>query len=307
LIVTVAAGPYAHLADLAHASAADGLELRHEVHEPGEIFRRMLREGAWDVAEMSLATSYILADRGDARFVGLPVFPSRTFRHSSLYVPAESPVRSAADLAGGRVGVLRYAMTTAVWIRELLAGQYGIPASGLRWFVGEDSPHPPSIAPTIVEGSAVLERMAVAGELDCLISGRTPAGFASGRLRRLFPRFGEEERAYYAATRVFPIMHTLVARRSLVEQHPGLVGGLMRRFRAAKHSVDEGLANFDISSYPVPWLPALVDEARRAFGGELWPYGIEPNRVTLNAFARALAAEGLTSRVLAPEEVFADG
>jgi 4,5-dihydroxyphthalate decarboxylase len=305
-MVTVAAGAYAHLAALEAGNGADTLELRHEVLEPGQIFPRMLRDAAWDVAEMSLATAYILADRGDRRFVALPVFPSRAFRHSALYVPAASAVRSAADLRGGRIGVLRYAMTTAVWVRALFADQYGVPAQGLQWVVGEDSPHPAGVTPRIVCGVPALEGMAAAGELDCLISGRTPASFDDGRLRRLFPDFGAEEKAYYSRTRVFPIMHVMVAARALLEREPGIARALVRRFEAAKRVAEEGFLNFDVSTYPLPWLAAYVADARRQVGGELWPYGIEANRATLVAFGSALAAEGLTGRACAPEEVFAD-
>lgn len=307
MILTLAAGAYAHLAAIAAGNGADGLEIRYESLEPGRIFPRMQREAAWDVAEMSLATAYIMADRGDRRFAALPVFPSRAFRHSALYVPANSALRTASGLRGGRVGVLRYAMTTAVWVRAMLADQYGVPAATLQWVVGEDSPHPASVTPRIVDGSAALERMAVAGELDCLVSGRAPAAFAQGRLRRLFADFGAEEKAYYSRTRVFPIMHVMVAKRGLLEREPQVLPALMQRFEAAKRVAEEGLLNFDVSTYPLPWLAAYVEDARRQIGGELWPYGLEPNRTTLAAFGKALAAEGLTSRALEPGEVFDHG
>lgn len=308
MIVTLAAGDYAHLAALgAGERNADGLEVRHEVLEPGKVFPRMLGDAPpWDAAEMSLATAYILADNGDRRFVVLPVFPSRAFRHSALYVPAGSLLRTAADLRGARVGVLRYAMTTAVWVRAILAQQYGVPAESLKWLVGEDSHHPESVAPQIAGSAAALEKMAAAGEIDCLISGRTPAAFAAGRLRRLFPDFGAEEKAYFARTRVFPIMHTIVVKRALIERAPEAAALLMKRFESAKAAAEEGLANFDVSTYPLPWLAAYVEDAHRQMGAQLWPYGIEANRPTLAAFGAALAAEGLTRRAWAPEEIFRD-
>jgi 4,5-dihydroxyphthalate decarboxylase len=305
LIVTVAAGRYAHLSGLASGAFDDGLEVRYEAMEPGHVFPRMLRDEAWDAAEMSLATAYILADKGDRRFVGLPVFPSRTFRHSALYVATGSRLESASGLRGARIGVLRYAMTTAVWVRDLLAGQYGVPAASLQWLVGEESPHPESVAPRVVDGGmAALEKMAVAGEIDCLLSGRAPAAFAEGGLRRLFPDFGAEEKAYYARTQVFPIMHTIVVRRALAERAPDAIRALRARFEAAKSVAEKGLADFDVSTYPLPWLPAYVEDARKHMGASLWPYGIEPNRPTLEAFGAALAAEGLTRRAWAPEELF---
>ena len=305
MIVTVAAGGYAHLAGLAR-DAKDGLDVRYEAIEPGQVFARMLRDAAWDAAEMSLATAYILADKGDRRFIVLPVFPSRAFRHSALYVPADSPLKSASDLRGARVGVLRYAMTTAVWVRAMLAGHYGVPAGSLQWLVGEDSHHPDSVSPRIVGSAAELEKMAVAGDVDCLLSGRTPAAFAEGRLRRLFPDFGAEEQAYFKRTRIFPIMHTIVVARALVERAPDAIRLLMARFESAKAIAEEGLLNFDVSTYPLPWLAAYVEDARRRMGDHLWPYGVQANRPTLEAFGTALAAEGLTRRAWAPEEIFRD-
>lgn len=305
MIVSVAAGGYAHLATLGK-DAGDGLEVRYEAIEPGKVFPRMLRDAPWDAAEMSLATAYILTDKGDRRFVVLPVFPSRAFRHSALYVPTASPLKTVADLRDTRVGVLRYAMTTAVWLRSMFANQYDVPAESMHWLVGEDSHHPASVSPKIVGSAAALEAMAKAGELDCLISGRTPAAFEQGHLRRLFPAFGTEEKAYYARTGVFPIMHTIVVTRAFAERSPDALRLLMARFESAKASAEEGLHNFDVSTYPLPWLAAYVEDARSQMKGDLWPYGIEANRPTLEAFGTALAAEGLTGRVLSPEEVFHD-
>jgi 4,5-dihydroxyphthalate decarboxylase len=305
LIVTVAAGPYAHLRELADGRGVDGIEVRREVLEPGRIFPRMLREGAWDVAEMSLATAYILAGEGDGRFVPLPVFPSRTFRHSSLYVAADSRLSGAAGLRGARIGVLRYAMTTAVWVREMLSRQYSVPLESLRWVVGESSPHPASVSVEVVGGAGALEAMAVSGQIDCLVSGRTPAAVRTGRLRRLIPDFLAEEKAYFNATGAFPIMHVMVAKRELLEARADVARRLLSRFEEAKKHAEEGLANFDLSIYPLPWMPAYVEDARRAMPAGLWPYGIEPNRSTLTAFANALAAQALVGRFLPPEEVFA--
>jgi 4,5-dihydroxyphthalate decarboxylase len=176
----------------------------------------------------------------------------------------------------------------------------------MRWLVGEDSHHPATVSPEIVGSAAALEERAVAGELDCLISGRTPMAYSEGRLRRLFPDFGAEEKAWYARTRVFPIMHTIVVTRALAERSPDALSLLMGRFELAKAEAEEGLQNFDVSTYPLPWLSAYVEDARLQMKGGLWPYGIEANRPTLEAFGAALAAEGLTSRVWSPEEVFRD-
>lgn len=303
--VRVAAARYSHLAALAGDTDGTGdLAILREVLEPGQIFRRMLEEEAFDVAEMSLATVFMLADRGDPRFVALPVFPSRCFRHSALYVPAGSRVRDPHELAGGRVGVLRYAMTTGVWVRALLAEEHGVTPESVEWWVGEPSTLPDGIRAGAVDGPEALEALAVAGELDCLITGKPPGAFRQGRLRRLFAEPWRAERDYYRRTGVFPIMHAVVATRALADRWPGALDALRRRFDAAKEVALAELLGTDLSLHPLPWLTASVEEALSLMGPDPWPYGVAPNRGTLMAFGRHMAAQGLTARPWRPEDVF---
>jgi len=263
----------------------------------------MHRDEAWDVGEMSLATLYMLADKGDVRFVPIPVFPSREFRHASLYVRADGAILKPMDLCGRTVGVLRYAMTTAVWVRGFLAVQYGVPRAQLHWVVGDDSVHPQSIVMRRVDGAEALEQMAIKGEIDCLISSRTPKAYLEGKLRRLFSDFGAEEKAFFARNGAFPIMHAMAVRRTVVEQQADAISALLRRFESAKHFAEQWLHDFDVSVYPVPWLAAHVEDAIRRMG-DLWPYGLDKNRATLTVFGQFMADDELTRGVLLPEQVF---
>lgn len=306
LTVRVAAGDYLHTAALRGGGAAgDGLRIAYEVAPPGTVFRRMLEEEAWDVAEMSLATIYMLADRADRRFVALPLFLSRVFRHSAVYVSSPA-IRTPADLAGRDVGVLRYGMTMAVWVRAFLAEDHGVRPQAMRWWTGERQAILPPGLPIAgaLDGAEGLERAAVEGRLQCLLSAHVPRAFREGRLRRLFPDFEARERDYHARTGIFPIMHAVVARRRLLEEHPGAAAGLVARFDAARRRAEQAVLETAVSACPVPWLASFAEAARVAMGGELWPYGVRGSEVTLRAFGRAMAAQGLTGRVLEPADVF---
>ncbi len=302
LTLTVAAGDYLHTLALRDGEERDGLRLRYVAVPPSVAFRRMLDEEAWDVAEMSLATTYMLADRGDRRFVALPVFLSRVFRHSAIYVaPA---IERPEDLRGRDAGVLRYAMTMAVWVRALLA-EHGVTAPDMRWWLGEATPYPADLPVGAVGGGVeALERLAEAGTIQALLSAHVPRAFRSGGWRRLFPDFAAREREYHARTGIVPIMHVAVVRRRLVDEHAGLVGRLLARFEEARDRAERALLDTAVSVCPLPWLSTFAEETRARLGGELWPYGVAANAATLGAFGRAMAEQRLTRRALDAAEVF---
>lgn len=306
--LTIATGDYAHaraLAPLGRLQAGgQSVALRHVVDSPVAIFRRALAEDLpYDVAEMSLATAHVLADRGDARFVALPVFPSRMFRHSAFYVGGR--IERPEQLRGGRIGVIRYGMTAAVWARALLQEAHGLAPRDLQWWIGE----PQFFAPRGVElheaeGRAGLERMLLAGELDCLFSVDEPAAFHEGRIRRLFPHFAAAEREHYRRTGIFPIMHTLLVKRALAEAHPELPAALLTACEAAKRAAQAWIVDTDHSSLPIPFQHGWAGEMRALFGADPWPYGLAANRPVLERFAALMHEQGLTERRLRPEDVF---
>ncbi|MCZ6844246.1 MAG: ABC transporter substrate-binding protein, partial [SAR324 cluster bacterium] len=268
--LTFALGDYAHTRTLISGATLqiDGhaVNLRRVTDTPAGIFSRAREEPPpFDVTEMSLATTYVLTDRRDARFLALPVFPSRMFRHAAFYV-RDTNLRPE-QLRGKRLGVVRYGMTAAVWARALLAESYGIAPADVTWWIGEEQFFQPAgITLNPAGGKAALEAMLLAGDLDCLLSVDEPPAFRKGQLHRLFPEFGAEERAQFQRTGLYPIMHCVLVRRTLTESEPWLPGFLQKAFEAAKAEALHWLLDMDASSLPLPFQHTWANEVRELLG-----------------------------------------
>lgn len=282
-----------------------------------ETFFRMLRFGEFDIAELSLSSYVLTLDRGSP-FVAIPVFPSRAFRHSAIYVRADSPLTDPSELAGGTVGVPEYQITAAVWIRGILAEHHGVGVAEVRYRTGGlDAPGrveklalslPPDIEVTPIGPGETLSRLLLDGELDAVYSARNPGPFNTpdgGGIRRLFPDPEAVERAYLARTGIFPIMHTLVIRREVYQRNRWLARELVKACERAKRVGLAGLNETASLRYALPWLWAEVERTRRAMGEDWWPYGLEPNRPALETFLRYSHEQGLAARRYDPEELFA--
>ncbi len=216
-----------------------------------------------------------------------------------------APVADPATLKGGRMGVIRYGMTAAVWARALLQDAYGIAPADLAWWIGEPQFFQPAgIELNVAEGQAALEAMLLGGELDCLFSVHEPRAFREGRLHRLFPDFGAAERAEFQRAGLYPIMHTILVKRALVEAHPALPAALLDAFQRAKQQALDWVGDTDASSLPLPFQHAWVADVRGLLGTDPWPYGIAANRAVLECFAAHMQAQGLTARTVQPEALF---
>jgi 4,5-dihydroxyphthalate decarboxylase len=282
-----------------------------------ETFFRMLRRREFDVAEMSLSSYVLSLQRRDAPFVAIPVFPSRVFRHSGIFVSAKSGITRPEQLARRRVGVPEYQMTAAVWIRGLLADEFGVAPSSPRYLTGgleqtgrgEKLPLrlPARFRVRSIGPKQTLAAMLAAGEIDALHSPRVPSTLAAqpGSVRRLFRDYAAAERDYYRRTRLFPIMHTVVIRRALYERFPWIAGSLAKAFAAAQRKTYADLTETAALKAMLPWLVAHVEQARREMGPDWWSYGLEPNRHVLDTFLRYHREQGLSRRRLAPEALFA--
>jgi 4,5-dihydroxyphthalate decarboxylase len=266
---------------------------------------------------MSLS-SYVLSQFApDPPFVAIPVFPSRFFRHSCIYVHAAAGITGPADLRGRTVGTPEYQMTAPVWIRGMLAEDHGIPVAAVRYVTGgleEPGRHekialslPPEISVAPIGPGQTLSAMLAAGEIDALYTARTPSSFGDGRgrVRRLFEDFAAVERDYYRRTRLFPIMHTVVIRRDVYERHRWIAQGLASAFGAAQRLAYGELARTAALHVMLPWLPAHLQETRAEMGDDFWPYGVPRNRDVLATFLRYSHEQGLAPRLLAPEDLFA--
>ena len=322
LRLTLAIGEYDHVRDLCTGRVrADGVTVT-PLHLPTEeIFHRFLRYREWEMSEVSLAKYAALRSQGDDSLVAIPVFPSRVFRHSSIYVRRDGPVRVPADLAGRRVGVPEWAQTASVYTRGLLADTYGVDLRGIAWTQAgvNEAGRAEKVRLALPEGihvqprpDASLDGLLRAGELDAVLTAHPPASFEAGSFEagspevvRLFADPAAEERAYYQATGIFPIMHVVVLRAAVLDRFPWVAMNLFAAFEAAKARSQARLAEYTASRVPLPWVQPAVAAAQALMGPDPFPYGAAPNQVTLDAFLGWAHAQGVTHRRMAPEELFA--
>lgn len=297
--------------------AIEGVDLEYvAIDEPRQIFDRMGRGDGFDMAEMSISEYICRHDAGQNPFVALPVFLSRVFRHSMITVNRKT-VRGPADLAGKRIGVPLYTMTAAVFQRGLLEHDCGVDLSGVHWVQGAtneatshgDPTAMPLLAPVDIEinhSGRSLSDLIGAGELEAVIGTSLPRSMQTNPdVVRLFPNFRQVEQDYYRRTHIFPIMHTLVIQRSVYERDPSLGPRIYAAFEAAKKIARWRLLRNQTLSYMLPWLIDDAEEIERVFGGDPWPYGIEPNRPTLEALLDYLHEQHMIARKPALEDLFA--
>jgi 4,5-dihydroxyphthalate decarboxylase len=295
----------------------DGIELNYLNLPVEETFFRMLRHREFDAAELSLSSYTVSLFKEDRPFLAIPVFPSRFFRHSCIYVNRDSGIREPKDLAGKRVGVPEYQMTAAVWIRGILSDEYGVPVTSVSYFTGgEEEPGrpeklalslPPEIRVQPIEETQTLSRMLEAGEIDALYTARAPStyGDGRGRVRRLFENYSAVERDYYQRTRIFPIMHTVAIRRDVYERHPWVAQCLYKAFLESQREVYRALEDTAALKFMLPWLHEHVAQTQQAMGKEFWPYGLALNEGVLTTFLRYHYEQGLSRRQLEPRDLFA--
>jgi 4,5-dihydroxyphthalate decarboxylase len=311
LNLTIACGDYDRTRALLDGTVTpEGVRLNYLPLVPGETFWRMLNNGEFHASEMSLSSYTILRSQGDTRFIAIPVFPSRIFRHSALYISARSGIRSPEDLKGKRIGVGDYEMTAAVWVRAFLEHDHGVRPEEMRWISGRSirgGERSDNVELESLQSGQSLEEGLETGEIDALISVMLPRPFLarSPSVRRMFPNFRDVEVDYYRRTGIFPIMHTIAIRTELLEENPWLAVSLYKAFVQAKELNYKRLYNTDALPASLPWLIHELEAARELFGENLWDYSIEGSRPTLDAFVGYMHEQGLTNRRMAVEELFA--
>jgi 4,5-dihydroxyphthalate decarboxylase len=294
----------------------EGIDLIYLNQPVEETFFRMMRFGEFDCSEMSLSSYVASLGRSEPPFVAIPVFPSRYFRHSCIFVCASSGISKPEDLKGKRIGVPEYQMTAPVWIRGILSDDYGVKVTEVQHFSGgEEEPGrdekqkidlPSSIKLSPIGKTQTLSGMLAAGELDALVTARAPSTFkTTDAVKRLFPDYVEKEKAYYKRTKIFPIMHTVVIRRDVYAKNPWVAQSLYKAFVASKKIALEMYAQTAAMTSMLPWTSAHADEARTEMGEDWWPYGLGPNKHVLETFLRYHHEQGLSKRLFKPEELFA--
>ena len=294
----------------------EGIDPNIIVLRPREIFPRMLEHQEFHASEMSLASYVTLKARGQCPFVAIPVMLSKVFRHDCIYVRTDAGIKEPADLRGKRIGVTQYSATAVVFLKGLLQHDYGVLPEEMTWFMGGlDSPAPRPLVPLnlpdkirleFIPAGETLEGMLGAGELDALFAMYIPNPFLEGspRIARLFPNFKELEQEYYQRTRIFPIMHTVVLREEVHQEHPWVARSLYKAFGEARDLAVDGLYDTDALRVSLPFLIDHIEETWRVFGKDYWSYGVESNRPTLEAIAQYVVDQGLAPRVISPEELF---
>ncbi len=312
--LTLACGDYDRTRPLMDGAVApEGVELTYLSMPATEIFWRMLRHQEFDVSELGLVPYMLAVERGEPDLVGIPAFTSRSFRHSAIYVTANSNIEKSEDHAGKRAGVSSYVNSAAVWVRGILRDEYGIERNQIVWVesrgVKQTFQAPPGVVIKGVPPDRTLAGMLAAGELDALISPRMPEAFVAGgsTIRRLFPNFAAVEKDYYRRTKIFPIMHIVVMRGALVRAHPWLPTSLYKAFCLAKTQCMKALYETTSLKNTLPWMISEVEEVRALFGQpDYWTYGLDDlmNRTALEVLGRYVHEQGITSRRIAPEELF---
>ncbi len=311
--LALAIGDYDHVRDLADGRVrAEGLEVTVLCLPPEDIFARFAGGMEWEACELSFALYATLVAAAEDPPPAIPVFPSRVFRHGAFYTRQDGPTE-LEQLDGARVGVPEWAQTAGVWARGILAEQHGVALTAVEWVQGgvnvpgrkeKASVKLPEGISLRVEPERSLDQLLRAGELDAVITARPPLGLASGELRTVLTDPQAAERRYWDATGIFPIMHVVVLEPAFHRRHPWAAASLYAGLDEARARSVERLLDVTASHAPLPWVADAAREAADRFGGTLWPYGIEPNRATIEAFARHASDQGLTPEPLSPARLF---
>lgn len=293
-----------------------GIDLTCLLYDVEEIFFRFTHFREWEISELSLAKYCALRARGDESLIAIPAFPSRSFRHASIYVRHDGPVNDPMALAGARIGFPEWTVTATVYTRAVLQHEYGIDLRDIRWVQG--GTNEPGRIETLPVGMPAgidvatatdrsLNDMLIDGEIDAIIAPHPPAGITdrSGQIVHLFSDYPAVEQEYFRRTGIFPIMHLIVMRREIYQQYPWAPMNLFVAMETAKNRSLERMRDANAPRTPVPWGVAAGSHAEKLLGADLWPYGLEPNRTTLDAFLQYAHEQGVCERRLEPEDLFA--
>jgi 4,5-dihydroxyphthalate decarboxylase len=299
--------------------AIPGVAVESHILPTTKLFPIAVQEARFDVTELSLSSHILQVARGEARYVAIPAFVSRAFRHNGFYRRAGSGIETPADFAGRAIGVPEYQMTAALWMRGIMADDYGVGPTAVHWRTGaldQGVRHerlaltpPPDLRITPIRDGETLQDLLLQGEIDGLLAPNPPRAFMEGdpRIERVFPDFEAVEQAWHRRTGFFPIMHVIAVKREVAEAHPGLPRALYDAFTAARDMALERLREVWLGSanrLSLPWLNASMERTRATMGADYWPYGFTRARPEIAAMCRHSVDQFLAPRLVAPEELF---
>jgi 4,5-dihydroxyphthalate decarboxylase len=295
----------------------DGIDPIFMTLGPEEIFFRAFRSQDFDICELSLSSFTVKTAAGECPYVGIPAFVSRAFRHTSIYVRTDR-VKEPADLKGRKVGLPEYQLTANVWARAILEDDFGVKPADIHWIRGgiEHASRPEKIAVKLPpgvrldnapEGKTISELLA-AGEIDGFIAPRPPTVLGRGLpIGWLFRDPTAAAKDYFQRTGIFPIMHLIGVRRTIAEQHPWLPAAVLKAFEQSKAVALDMLGDTSATKVTLPFVEEQLKAARDVMGEDFWPYGVAPNRKTLEVFLRHHHGQGLSPRLVSVDEMFHPG
>lgn len=295
----------------------DGVDPTCMLLSPEEMFFRAFRHQAFDISELSLSSYSISVANGDPHYIAIPIFLSRAFRHTSIYIRNDKGIEKPEDLKGKRIGIAEYQLSANVWVRGILEDDFGVKSSDIIWVRGgmDTAGRPEKIKVKLpsdirVEEApvgATLNEMLANGEIDGFIGPRWPRCYDEGHpnVVRLFPDTIGTAEDYYQRTGIFPIMHVLGIRKTLADENPWLPGALLKAFSKAKTMAQEALADTSATKITMPFVEDNLQRARQLMGASnIWTYGLAGNVEVLETFLRYHNSQGLTPRQVDVKELF---
>jgi 4,5-dihydroxyphthalate decarboxylase len=315
--VTIACGEYDRTRPIKDGRVrVDGCDVTYLALEPEELFFRAFKYADFDIAEISFNSYLMQTTRGSCPYIAIPAFLSRHFRHSSLYIRTDRGIRTPADLKGKLVGLPEYQQTANVWMRGIFKEDYGVDPADICWRSGgQEEPgrgeRTPLQLPAGVDLQAIpadktLSKMLADGELDAVFSARELSCYVKGapHVGLMFPNFREIETDYYRRTKIFPIMHLVGIKKSLVERFPWLPATVYKAFCQAKDIAVRELAELSAARSTLPWPDANLRDAKDLMGADHWRYGIAESAHEIETLVRYSVEQGLATRKLSFEEIF---
>ncbi len=315
--ITIACGRYDRTSAIRDGRVkVEGCAVTYLPLYPEEIFHRAFKFQEFDVSEISFSSYIRTVATGTSAYIGVPAFVSRIFRHSGIYVREGAGISKPEDLRGKRIGVPEYQITAVVWMRGMMQHEYGVKPSEIHWHSGgqeEPGRHErtplkpiPGLDLRPIGDNKTLVGMLRDGELDALFTARAPSSFRNGEdhIQLLFPNTRAAEQAYYKKTKLFPIMHLIGIRKTLVEQYPWLPTSVYKAFCEAKALAMIDLRDVNALMVTLPWLVAETNETAAIMGDDFWKYGIHENLPDIEALTQYIYEQGLADRKVKVEELF---
>jgi 4,5-dihydroxyphthalate decarboxylase len=301
---------------------AEGCEIKFEPMGIGDMNTNVFSgPQTLDVTEIGLHPFMLaFANSGFRDYSLMPIFPLRLFRHKSLFIRTDRGIKKPEDLRGKKVATPGFSSTSLTWLRGIVQHEYGVNPEEMQWVISSKDSSAKAAGKVSKQESMVPKGLSVSkgpegkdesdllesGEIDALFHAAEPRAYIEGhpKVARLFPDFRRTERAYFEKTAIFPIMHAVAIRNSLIEKHSWLPKAVFDAYSKAKQLMYDHLQKMGWAAISLPWVAQEIEETRALMGDNFWPYGIKPNRKALESLFQYSHEQGLASKKLTIEELF---